>query len=100
MTAEMAAIGITSVLVGLGSIGAGIGFDVAEKQKMDELNTKSQKLKDDVHAAGNLYDHVYFMVSENLARAKKALDKLPSDMLEKVKSEIAVGKQIPQLTKP
>ena len=86
---EMAALGLTSVLVGLGSIGAGIGFDVAEKEKMDELNTKARKLKDDVNAAGNLYDYVYYLVSENLARVKKALDKLPTELLEKVKTEIA-----------
>lgn len=48
-------------------------------------------MKDDVIAAGNVYDHFYYLVSENLARVKKALDKLPTELLEKVKTEIADG---------
>ena len=87
----MASIGLalTNVLLGVSSIGAGIGFGVAEQNKIDDLNKKSKKLKDDVKEASNLYDHVYYMVSVNLERAKKSLDKLPSDMLEKLKNEIA-----------
>lgn len=88
-----AAIGlaITNVVVGLGNIGAGIGFTVAEKNKMDELNMKGEKLTKAVQAAGNLYDHIYFPVAENLVRVKNALDKLPSDLLDKLKSEIGTG---------
>ena len=48
-----AAIGlaITNVVVGLGNIGAGIGFTVAEQNKMDEVNTKGEKLTKTVQAA-------------------------------------------------
>ena len=87
----MASIGLalTNVLLGIGSIGTGIGFGVAEQNKMDELNRKSKKLKEDVATASDLYDHVYYMVSVNLERVKKSLDKLPSDMLEKLQKEVA-----------
>ena len=88
---NMASIGLalTNVLLGIGSIGTGIGFGVAEQNKMDELNRKSKKLKEDVATASDLYDHVYYMVSVNLERVKKSLDKLPSDMLEKLQKEVA-----------
>ena len=82
------ALGLTNVVLGLGNIGAGIGFGVAEQNKMDELTSKSNKLKDAATTAGNLYDHVYYLVAVNLDRGKKALDKLPSDMLEKVEKQI------------
>lgn len=45
--AKMAAaigLAITNVVVGLGNIGAGIGFTVAEQNKMDELGANSKKL--------------------------------------------------------
>ena len=80
---------LANALIGLGNIGAGIGFDVSERKKMDELNTKSNKLKDDVTTASNLYDQVYYVVAVNLDRVTKALDKLPSDMLEKIEEQIS-----------
>ena len=88
--AKMASIGLalTNVILGFGNIGAGIGFDVADKKKMDELDEKSQKLKEAVTSASNLYDHVYYLVAVNLDRVKKALDKLPSDMLDKLQQQI------------
>ena len=86
----MAGIGLalTNVILGLGNIGAGIGFGVAEQHKMDELSKKSQTLKDAVNTAGNMYDHIYYLVAVNLDRVKKSLDKLPSDMLDKLEKEI------------
>ena len=89
-TAKMAGVGLalTNVILGLGNVGAGIGFGVAEQKKMDELSTKSQTLKDAVNTAGNMYDHIYYLVAVNLDRVKKALDKLPSDMLDKLQKEI------------
>ena len=58
----MAGVGLalTNVILGLGNVGAGIGFGVAEQKKMDELSTKSQTLKDAVNTAGNMYDHIYY----------------------------------------
>ena len=86
----MAAIGLalTNVAFGIGNIGAGIGFGVAEQNKMDDLNSKAEKLKNDVNTAGNLYDHIYYLVAVNAKRVKKALDKLPSDMLDKLQKDI------------
>ena len=93
----MAAVGITAVLIGLGNIGASAGFSVAEKQKLDELNRKAQKLQEDVNTAGDLYDHIYYLVAVNLDRVKKALDKLPSDLLKKVTSKSPLAKQVLQM---
>lgn len=66
------ALALTNVALGLGNIGAGIGFGVAEQNKMDDLNKKADKLSKDVTAAGNMYDHIYYMVAVNLDRVKKA----------------------------
>lgn len=85
------ALALTNVALGLGNIGAGIGFGVAEQNKMDDLNKKADKLSKDVTAAGNMYDHIYYMVAVNLDRVKKALDKLPSDFLDKVEKDITTG---------
>lgn len=82
-------IGLGRVLLGLGNIGAGVGFGVAEKGKMNELNSKAKKLKEDVTKASDLYDNVYYRVAVNLDRVKKALDKLPSDFLDMVDEQIA-----------
>ena len=82
-------IGLGKVLLGLGNIGAGVGFGVAEKEKMNELDSKAKKLKQDVDKASDLYDEVYYRVAVNLDRVKKALDKLPSDFLDKVNEQIA-----------
>ena len=86
----MAAIGLAlaNVALGLGNIGAGIGFGVAEQDKMDELDKKAKTLRQDVTTASNMYDHIYYMVAVNLDRVKKALDKLPSDFLDKVEKQI------------
>ena len=86
----MAGIGFTlaNIAVGLGSIGAGIGFTVAEQNKMDDLKNKGNKLSADVNVAGDMYDHIYYLVAVNLSRAKKSFDKLPSDFLDKVTKEI------------
>ena len=43
--------GLANLALGLGNIGAGIGFTVAEKNKMDDLDTKSKKLAADVKTA-------------------------------------------------
>ena len=87
----MAELGIAlgRVLLGFGNIAAGVGFSVAEKDKMNELNSKAKKLKDDVTTASKLYVDVYYLVAVNLDRVKKALDKLPSDFLDKVDEQIA-----------
>ena len=79
---------LSNVALGLGNIGAGIGFTVAEQNKMDELNEKADKLRNDVKTAGDMYDHIYYLVAVNLKRVKKALDNLPSDFLDKVTKEI------------
>ena len=67
-------IGLGKVLLGLGNIGAGVGFGVAEKEKMNELDSKAKKLKQDVDKASDLYDEVYYRVAVNLDRVKKAFD--------------------------
>lgn len=85
------ALPLANVILGLGNIGAGVGFGVAEQKKMDELTTKSNKLKIDVQTAGNLYDHIYYLVAVNLERVKKALDKFPSDLLDKLEKQITSG---------
>ena len=83
------ALPLTNLLLGIGDIGAGIGFGVAEKKKMSELNSKSDTLKKAVTDAGNMYDHIYYLVAVNLDRFKKALDKIPSDFLDKVQAQIS-----------
>ena len=83
-----AGLALTNVILGLGNIGAGIGFGVAEQNKMDELNDKADKLKKDVQTSSYLYDHIYYLVAVNLKRVKKALDKLPSDLVEKLQNQI------------
>ncbi|KAJ7388806.1 hypothetical protein OS493_035590 [Desmophyllum pertusum] len=69
----MAALGLalTNVCLGMAGITAGIGFGVAEHKKMDELNTKSDTLKTAVTTAGNLYDHIYYLVAVNAERIAK-----------------------------
>ena len=88
-------IALTNVVLQFGSIGAGAGFSVAEQNKIDELQDKSDKLKDAVRTSSNLYDHVYYEVAVSLSRAKKSLEKLPSDLLktlqEQITSDISVG---------
>lgn len=84
----MAALALANVVMGLGGIGAGIGFGVAEHQLMDKLQSKADKLKKDVEESGNLYDHVYYLVSVNLDRLKKSVDRLPTDFLEKIQKQI------------
>ena len=79
---------LTDVLLNLGNIGTGIGFDVAEKNKMDELNSKASKLKADVTTTLNFYNKTYYVVSVNLKRVKKGIDMLPSDLLSKVEKNI------------
>ena len=85
------ALPLTNVILGLANIGAGIGFSVEENKKMDELNDKSATLKTAVTESGNMYDHIYYFVAVNLDRVKKALDKLPSDFLDKVQAQIISG---------
>ncbi|XP_078367991.1 uncharacterized protein LOC144651836 [Oculina patagonica] len=70
------------------SIAAGAGFTVAEQNKVDEIKQKGEDLANDVNAASDMYDHIYYMVAVNLDRVKKSLDKLPSDFLEKVSDDI------------
>ena len=84
----MAGAALANVLVGLGGIGAGVGFGVKEHQLMTELNEKADKLKKDVQVATDLYDHVYYLVSVNLERLRKSVDRLPSDFVEKVQKDI------------
>ena len=82
------ALPLSNVILGLANIGAGVGFSVEEKKKMDDLNDKSATLKTDVTESGNMYDHIYYLVAVNLDRVKKALDKLPSDFIDKVQDKI------------
>lgn len=83
-----AGLALTNVLLGLENIGAVIGFGVAEQNKIDELNKKADKLKNDLKTSSDLYDHVYFWVAVDLERIKKAIDKLPSDLLVKLQNEM------------
>ena len=55
---------------------------------MDKLQRKADKLKQEVHECGNIYDHVYFLVSVNLQRLKKSVDRLPTDFIEKIQKSI------------
>lgn len=92
----MAAVGIIAALVGAGNIAAGASFSAAAKDKINELNRKATQLKGDVIAAGNLYDNTYFPVAVSFQRVKKDLDQLPSDLLTKVSSNIAVNNTTPE----
>ena len=79
---------LANVLLGLGGIGAGIGFGVKERQLMNELNEKADKLKKDVEEVGDIYDHVYYLVCINAKRFLKSVDKLPIDFIKKVQKDI------------
>ncbi|CAB4024570.1 Hypothetical predicted protein [Paramuricea clavata] len=83
------ALPLTNILLGVSSIGAGIGFSVAEQQKRDDLNAKVKTLKDAVNDTGNLYDHVYYLTTVNLQRLEKSVNMLPSNFLEMVKDDIS-----------
>ena len=84
----MAALALTNVLLGLGGIGVGIGLSAEERNLMDKLQSKADKLKQEVEESGNLYDHVYYLVSVNLDRLKKSVDRLPTDFVEKIQKSI------------
>ena len=82
------ALSVTNAILGLANIGIGIGFSVEEQKKVDELNSKADKLKKDVQKAGDIYDHTYYLVTENLKRVKHAVDALPDDFLDRVETDI------------
>jgi len=83
------AIELANILLGLGNIGTGIGFTAAEKKKMEDLDTKAKKLEADATTAGTLYDDVFYVVTVNLNRVKKSLDKLPTDMLDNIEVDVS-----------
>ena len=89
--ASSIAVPLTNVILGLANISTGIGFTVEEKKKVGELKAKSAALEATVIDAGNMYDRIYYPVAVNLARIKKALDKLPSEFLEKVQAQVTSG---------
>lgn len=86
--ASQIAFSVVNAVVGIGSIGAGLGFGAAENAKMTELNEKAAKLKEDAEAAGDIYDHTYYLVTENLKRVKTAINALPDDFLTQVDDDI------------
>lgn len=82
---------LVNTLLGLGGIAADAGFGVAEREKMEELDRKATKLKGDVTEASNLYDHVYYLVTNNLDRFQKAIDQLPTNFAKLVEKELQSG---------
>ena len=82
------ALPIIGIVGGLGGIAAGAGFGAAEQAKMDELKTESDNLSSAAKAAGDLYDHTYYMVAVNLQHVKQSVDKLPTDFMDKVQDDI------------
>lgn len=85
----MAALPLINVLAGLGGIAAGVGFGVAEKKKMKKLTEDSKELSIATTAAGDFYNHTYYLVAVNLQRVTKAVTKLPDDFLQKVQDDIS-----------
>lgn len=79
---------LVNVLIGIGSIGTGVGFSEAEEAKKAELDAKTETLREAVKKSSNLYDNVYFMVTKSLERVTKALEKLPSDLIDKVQKQL------------
>lgn len=82
------ALPLANVLIGLSGIGTSIGFTVHEKNLLDELKKKAEKLHKDVTAAADLYDHVYYVIAVNLDRLRKAVDSLPSKFIETVQEDV------------
>lgn len=85
----MSALALSNVLISVSSIGAGVGFTIAEETLMDKMQRKLEKVKKDVEEAGKLYDHVYYLVCANLDRLKKSVDRLPTDFINKIERFIA-----------
>lgn len=68
-------------------MGTSIGFTVHEKNLMDELKKKAEKLHKDVLAVSDLYDNVYYVIAVNLDRLRKAIDSLPNEVLEMIQGD-------------
>ena len=82
------ALPLINALAGIGSIVAGASFGAAERAKMAQLTKDTDALKARVDRVNNLYSRTYYMVTVNLERVAKAVEKLPDDLIAQVDSKI------------
>ena len=79
---------LAKVLIGIGGISTSIGFTIHEKELMNELKEKAEKLHKDVTDAADVYERVYYVIAVNLERLRKAADNLPSNFVKEMQGEI------------
>ena len=95
------AIGVTvaNIITGIGSAAASVGFSLAEKKKLDQLNAEIQELKNYSARVYDLYNNTYYMVAVNLDRVAKAIEDIPNGYIETVEVKITRIRPGAQVTK-
>lgn len=87
---------LTNAVLGLSTFIAGEVLSEEAKEEMAKLQEKQDALVKDIKEADELHDHTYYLVAVNGKRVKKAIDKLPNDIIEKVQGLLATDPQAQQ----